>query len=66
MYKNKVELKRENVYDLHEYVIDMIKKLDVGQLNVELFNNYLDRVVELVINEHGIIRISLKGEANEI
>ena len=61
MYKNKFEFKREEVHDLQSYVNNMIDNLGVGELNVDYFNNYLDRVIELVINEHGILRISIKG-----
>jgi len=64
MYRDRNVLKQEEVHDLKSYVNKMIKLLDVGSLNVELFNKYTDKVIELIINEHGIVRISLKGETD--
>jgi hypothetical protein len=65
MYINRKVIKTETVLDLKSYVLDMIEKLDVKKLNVEFFEKYSEKVIELAINEHGIVRISLKGETNE-
>ena len=65
MYRNRQLLKDEPVEDLKSYVTNIIELVDAGTLNVELFIKYIDSVEELIINEHGIIRISLKGENYE-
>jgi len=62
MFNNRDILKKEEFYDLDEYVSGLIKTLDLGQENVKLFKNNLSDVLELVMNEKGIHKIALKGK----
>lgn len=62
MYSNGKIFKQEQVVDLKNYVNKLMSLMNVGFLNADLFNNNVDDVVELIINEHGIHKISLKGK----
>lgn len=60
MFRNRDVLKKEEFYDLKEYVLNISKKLDLGQENMKLFENNYKDVLELVMNEKGIVKIALK------
>jgi len=65
MYRDRTILKTESVYNLKEYVINLIDKLDVGNMNLDLMQKNIDDVLELILNEKGIVCISLKGKYYE-
>ena len=62
MYRNRIILKQESVYGLHEYVSKMIKLMGVDSLNLNIVEEHESDVLELVMNEKGIVKISLKGK----
>ena len=66
MYRDRTILKKESVYNLEEYVINLIDKLNIDNLNLELMQKNIDDVLELILNEKGIVCISLKGKHYEV
>jgi hypothetical protein len=60
MYSNSKVFKQEDVYDLEEYVVKLIDKLNLGNENLYIFKKYSSCVEELIMNEKGIVKLSIK------
>ena len=60
LYRDRTIIKQESVYDIKEYVNRMSKLMEIGDLNMKLFEDNIDDVLELIMNEKGIHKISLK------
>ena len=60
LYRDRTIIKQESVYDIKEYVLRMSKLMEIGDLNMKLFQDNIDDVLELIMNEKGIHKISLK------
>lgn len=60
MYRDRKILKQESVYELYNYVENLISIMNTESLNLNILKKYEDNVLELIINEKGIVKISLK------
>ena len=64
-YKDRTILKKDEFYDLDKYITEISNKLSLGSLNVKVLAENLSKVLELVMNEKGIVKLSLKEKCYE-
>lgn len=60
MHRDRTIIKQESVYNLYEYVSNILNLIDAKKTNLKLLELYESDVIEIIMNENGIVKISLK------
>lgn len=61
-YKDRIELKKDEFYDVKEYFNSLVSSLKLDIKNAYFVDKYAEEIIEFALNENAIIKISLKGE----
>lgn len=61
-YRDRTVLQKKEFYDLPEYFSELTKMLGIESKNLEFVQRNHQEILEVIMNEDGIVKISLKGE----